>query len=237
MTQGQHGHDQRLEGAAADGACRVVMGQDEGSRDADAERRRLRGARWRSRDTDDPAHDGIVIDQDPEARRSEVDPGATVGILRRRPAPDRRRPRPNRLRRRGPLGRPLERARDLARLGALGARGARRRRYEAIPIEIGRDGPWELAAGDRAVAASPQGEAANAPRSRPPVPSTATSPPARRASTSSSRSCTGPFGEDGTVQGLLELAGVPYVGPGVAASALCMDKDSSRPSCGTAASP
>src|SRR5205823_3705494 len=32
-------------------------------------------------------------------------------------------------------------------------------------------------------------------------------------------------GEDGTVQGLLELAGVPYVGAGVAASALCMDKD------------
>jgi D-alanine-D-alanine ligase len=35
----------------------------------------------------------------------------------------------------------------------------------------------------------------------------------------------GPFGEDGTVQGMLELAGVPYVGAGVAASALCMDKD------------
>ena len=35
----------------------------------------------------------------------------------------------------------------------------------------------------------------------------------------------GPHGEDGTVQGLLELAGVPYVGAGVAASALCMDKD------------
>ena len=35
----------------------------------------------------------------------------------------------------------------------------------------------------------------------------------------------GPFGEDGTVQGLLELAGVAYVGAGVAASALCMDKD------------
>ena len=44
-------------------------------------------------------------------------------------------------------------------------------------------------------------------------------------STSSSRSCTGPFGEDGTVQGLLELAGVPYVGAGVNASALAMDKD------------
>jgi D-alanine-D-alanine ligase len=35
----------------------------------------------------------------------------------------------------------------------------------------------------------------------------------------------GPFGEDGTVQGLLELADVPYVGAGVAGSALCMDKD------------
>jgi D-alanine-D-alanine ligase len=34
----------------------------------------------------------------------------------------------------------------------------------------------------------------------------------------------GPMGEDGTVQGLCELAGVPYVGAGVAASALCMDK-------------
>jgi D-alanine-D-alanine ligase len=34
----------------------------------------------------------------------------------------------------------------------------------------------------------------------------------------------GPFGEDGTVQGLLECLDVPYVGAGVAASALCMDK-------------
>jgi D-alanine-D-alanine ligase len=34
----------------------------------------------------------------------------------------------------------------------------------------------------------------------------------------------GPFGEDGTVQGLLELLDVPYVGAGVAASALAMDK-------------
>jgi D-alanine-D-alanine ligase len=34
----------------------------------------------------------------------------------------------------------------------------------------------------------------------------------------------GPFGEDGTVQGLLELLGLPYVGAGVLASALCMDK-------------
>jgi len=34
----------------------------------------------------------------------------------------------------------------------------------------------------------------------------------------------GPYGEDGTIQGLLELAGVPYVGAGVAASAVGMDK-------------
>ncbi len=34
----------------------------------------------------------------------------------------------------------------------------------------------------------------------------------------------GPYGEDGTVQGLFELLGVPYVGAGVLASALCMDK-------------
>lgn len=34
----------------------------------------------------------------------------------------------------------------------------------------------------------------------------------------------GPMGEDGTIQGLLELAGLPYVGCGVAASAVAMDK-------------
>lgn len=34
----------------------------------------------------------------------------------------------------------------------------------------------------------------------------------------------GKGGEDGTIQGFLELAGIPYTGPGVAASAVCMDK-------------
>ena len=38
----------------------------------------------------------------------------------------------------------------------------------------------------------------------------------------------GRYGEDGTVQGLLELAGVPYVGPGVFASAAAMDKEFSK---------
>jgi D-alanine-D-alanine ligase len=35
----------------------------------------------------------------------------------------------------------------------------------------------------------------------------------------------GPYGEDGTIQGLLEIAGIPYVGCGVLASAVGMDKD------------
>lgn len=35
----------------------------------------------------------------------------------------------------------------------------------------------------------------------------------------------GPYGEDGTIQGLLELAGLPYVGAGVLASAVGMDKE------------
>lgn len=35
----------------------------------------------------------------------------------------------------------------------------------------------------------------------------------------------GPYGEDGTIQGLLEIAGLPYIGCGVLASAVAMDKD------------
>ena len=35
----------------------------------------------------------------------------------------------------------------------------------------------------------------------------------------------GPYGEDGTIQGLLELAEIPYIGPGVLGSAVGMDKD------------
>ncbi|MGH9466421.1 MAG: D-alanine--D-alanine ligase family protein [Terriglobales bacterium] len=38
----------------------------------------------------------------------------------------------------------------------------------------------------------------------------------------------GPYGEDGTVQGLLEMAGVPYVGAGVLGSAVAMDKEVSK---------
>ncbi|HYZ86192.1 MAG TPA: D-alanine--D-alanine ligase family protein [Bryobacteraceae bacterium] len=41
----------------------------------------------------------------------------------------------------------------------------------------------------------------------------------------------GTFGEDGTVQGLLELADLPYVGPGVLGSSVCMDKEVAKRLC------
>ncbi len=47
----------------------------------------------------------------------------------------------------------------------------------------------------------------------------------------------GPYGEDGTIQGLLELAGVPYVGAGVFASAAGMDKEFSKKLCAAAGLP
>ena len=90
-------------------------------------------------------------------------------------------------------------------------------RYETRLIEIGRDGAWALppAAGRPALAGL--GETL-------PIPTAAT-PAALGAVDVVLPILHGPFGEAGTVQGLLELAGVPYVGSGVTASALCMDKD------------
>ena len=41
----------------------------------------------------------------------------------------------------------------------------------------------------------------------------------------------GPMGEDGTIQGLLEVADIPYVGSGVLASAVCMDKSVAKLLC------
>ena len=47
----------------------------------------------------------------------------------------------------------------------------------------------------------------------------------------------GTFGEDGTVQGLLELAGLPYVGAGVLASSVSMDKEIAKRLCAAAGLP
>jgi D-alanine-D-alanine ligase len=85
--------------------------------------------------------------------------------------------------------------------------------YEIATVAIGRDGRWELGTGsDGSVAETLPVPAANAPATLGDVDVVL---PILH----------GPFGEDGTVQGLLELAGVAYVGAGVTASALCMDKD------------
>jgi D-alanine-D-alanine ligase len=91
-------------------------------------------------------------------------------------------------------------------------------RYASATIAIGRDGRWELpaATASRALGA---GAAETLP-----LPTTG-SPQALGEVDVVLPILHGPFGEDGTVQGLLELAGVPYVGSGVTASALCMDKD------------
>ncbi len=75
--------------------------------------------------------------------------------------------------------------------------------HDPVEIEIGRDGVWRSA--DRAELTVVPGRGLSGADIVFPV-------------------LHGPFGEDGTVQGLLECLDVPYVGAGVLASALCMDK-------------
>ncbi len=92
-------------------------------------------------------------------------------------------------------------------------------RYEALPVGIGRDGRWELATG------STQGQLRAAPAETLPIPVEGGVPATLAEVDVVLPILHGPFGEDGTVQGLLELAGVAYVGSGVTASGVCMDKD------------
>jgi D-alanine-D-alanine ligase len=96
-------------------------------------------------------------------------------------------------------------------------------RYETTAIGIGRNGRWELVSGTLALEAG-TGDDEQSVES---LPVLADSAPAAAlgAIDVALPILHGPFGEDGTVQGLLELADIPYVGAGVAASALCMDKD------------
>ena len=90
-------------------------------------------------------------------------------------------------------------------------------RYEVSEIEIGADGRWELPRAAGRGELGPGGD-------RFPVPTNGKLEPFREIDVVFPV-LHGPFGEDGTVQGLLELAGIAYVGAGVTASALCMDKD------------
>jgi D-alanine-D-alanine ligase len=117
-----------------------------------------------------------------------------------------------------------------------------RSRYEPVAIRIGRDGVWRLdGAGPTRVSAADVITAAQRGEAGPadaatvvlrPHPSTEPLLVLDAHGTVTGRLAIdvifpvlhGPFGEDGTLQGLLELADLAYVGPGVAASAVGMDK-------------
>jgi len=110
------------------------------------------------------------------------------------------------------------------------------RKYEIVPIAITKDGKWHLGM-------LPGGTQDKPCMEEPPSKSVEVVPTASPTSDSPLIQVTrsemyktlgpidvifpvlhGPYGEDGTVQGLLELANVPYVGAGVLSSAVAMDK-------------
>ncbi|MCA9972261.1 MAG: D-alanine--D-alanine ligase [Anaerolineales bacterium] len=106
-------------------------------------------------------------------------------------------------------------------------------RYEVVPIGITREGHW--IAGDVLAALSAGADTAVSAALLPDPNERALLRVEREAAAPASLSevarldvvfpvLHGPYGEDGTVQGLLELAGIPYVGAGVVGSAVGMDK-------------
>jgi D-alanine-D-alanine ligase len=107
-------------------------------------------------------------------------------------------------------------------------------RYEVVPIAITKDGRWLT--GPDSLRLLEEAQRTLAPVTEhgvevmlPPVPSGGALVPAAGGVAASSLDVVfpvlhGTYGEDGTMQGLLELAGLPYVGAGVLASAVGMDK-------------
>ncbi len=126
---------------------------------------------------------------------------------------------------------------EVSLLSAQGVMGAiDRKKYEIVPIGITKEGRW-LAAGDPMKALTSGEEAQSNPAALLAEPSqrglmrleNQGQEQALKAIQVSQIDVAfpilhGPYGEDGTVQGLLELAGIPYVGAGVLASAVGMDK-------------
>jgi len=123
---------------------------------------------------------------------------------------------------------------DVSRVSAVAvARALDPARYEVVPVGITRDGRWLLAEAARAALLSGALPAAFE-VDGPPLPmsrqgtlalvGSGVSPEMRSACDVVFPLLHGPYGEDGTVQGLLELAGLPYVGSGVLGSAVAMDK-------------
>jgi len=98
-------------------------------------------------------------------------------------------------------------------------------KYLIEPIGIGRDGAWHR--DDSVIEAVTGGQTGELPE-RLTVTGTVIDAPRALADTGPATVVFpvlhGPMGEDGTIQGLLEMADIPYVGAGVLASALCMDK-------------
>src|SRR3954452_4667765 len=112
-----------------------------------------------------------------------------------------------------------------------------RERYDVVPVGIARDGRWVLAADDAAALEAHGAQLPSVDGDGPGVlVPTSTSDRSLVALRPGEVPTTlgdvdvvfpllhGPFGEDGTIQGLLELGDVPYVGSGVLASAAGMDK-------------
>jgi D-alanine-D-alanine ligase len=98
-------------------------------------------------------------------------------------------------------------------------------RYQVVTVEIDRGGHWQLGSGHVPKSLDP-GTVPGTNRPQLPVPAASGEVAATLGSVDVVLPILhGPFGEDGRLQGLLEMAGVPYVGADHAASALCMDKD------------
>ncbi|MCF3938651.1 D-alanine--D-alanine ligase family protein [Gordonia tangerina] len=103
---------------------------------------------------------------------------------------------------------------------------ADRSKYDLVPIGITKSGTWLR--NDKAIAALAEGS--DLPERLEPA-GTEVEPLAAIRGEGTDQAITvvlpllhGPHGEDGTIQGMLELFKVPYVGAGVLSSALCMDK-------------
>lgn len=110
-------------------------------------------------------------------------------------------------------------------------------RYEVVPVGITMDGRW-LSSGE-AVGALEAGASALTVEGKEvdPLPAVLPDPSSGASVTVVLPLLHGPMGEDGTVQGMLELAGVPYVGAGVLASAVAMDKAMAKQVLGAAGLP
>jgi D-alanine-D-alanine ligase len=97
-----------------------------------------------------------------------------------------------------------------------------RARYDAVPVLIDKGGQWVL--GGKAPEVLSAGSVSDTPTGKALQPTEPSAAVAGSGFDVIFPVLHGPYGEDGTVQGLLELANIPYVGAGVLGSAVGMDK-------------